>query len=68
MVIKGDQNTKFFHAAAKNRRTINQIKNLKNKDGITVDWNSGLEDVIVSYFTELFKASDTEWSLITYTE
>lgn len=33
---EGDQNTKFFHAAAKNRRAINKINTLQNKDGQTV--------------------------------
>lgn len=61
---EGDQNSKFFHAAAKNRRAVNQIRQLKNADGALVDWNSGLEEVMISYFEELFAASDTEWSRV----
>lgn len=54
---EGDQNTKFFHAAVKNRRSVNQIKRLQNKDGMLVDWISGLEGVMIDYFNELFTAS-----------
>lgn len=61
---EGDKNSRFFHAAAKNRRATNQIKNLKNSEGVTVDWSTGLEDVITSYFTSLFTATNTEWSTV----
>lgn len=29
-----------------------------------VDWNSGLEDVMTSYFNNLFSASNTNWSSV----
>lgn len=58
---EGDQNSKFFHATAKNRRTINHIKTLRNKEGVTVEWGAGLENVMTEYFTELFKTSCTDW-------
>lgn len=61
---EGDQNTKKFHAAAKNRRAINQIRNLRDKNGHTVEWGSGLESLMTDYFFELFKATDTDWGLV----
>ncbi|XP_062103848.1 uncharacterized protein LOC133814961 [Humulus lupulus] len=60
----GDQNTKYFHAAASARRRQNHISRLKNASGEWVDWDSGLQDTIEAYFTELFSSSDTDWGLI----
>ncbi|KAM6590452.1 hypothetical protein CsatA_013057 [Cannabis sativa] len=56
---EGDQNTKFFHAAASTRRRTNTIHHLKNEYGVDVTWNSGLEGVITDYFTNLFSSSST---------
>uniref|UniRef100_A0A803PDP3 Endonuclease/exonuclease/phosphatase domain-containing protein n=1 Tax=Cannabis sativa TaxID=3483 RepID=A0A803PDP3_CANSA len=53
----GDQNTKYFHACASNRRRNNQIVKLKNSNGVWVDWDSGLREVMVTHFTDLFTAS-----------
>lgn len=58
---EGDQNTKFFHAATKNRRITNQIKVLKNEDDNSVEWGSGLEETMINYFTKLFSATNTDW-------
>ncbi|XP_074347239.1 uncharacterized protein LOC141686079 [Apium graveolens] len=60
----GDQNSKFFHAAAENRRNVNKIRWLKNNEGQLVDWDSGLQTVMIDYFTSLFTASNTEWSYV----
>lgn len=46
----------------KNRRALNQISSLKNSEGQTVDWDTGLENVITEYFSTLFKASVTDWN------
>lgn len=56
---EGDQNSIFFHVATMNRRKVNQIISLQNNEGMNVGWDSGLEDVMVSYFTKLFNASNT---------
>lgn len=58
---EGDRNSKYFHASTKSRRKANQINSLQNKDGLEVDWNSGLKEVMVDYFTDLFTASETDW-------
>lgn len=42
--------------------TINQIKSLRNTYRVTVDWGSGLENVMTSHFNKLFTSSNTEWS------
>lgn len=62
---EGDQNSKFFHSATKIRRRNNQISFLVNSSGVKVGWDDGLESLMVSYFTQLFEASDTEWTEVT---
>ncbi|KAK1383205.1 hypothetical protein POM88_020940 [Heracleum sosnowskyi] len=59
---EGDQNSRFFHASAKSRRKVNQIDVLPDRTGCTVGWGSSLEETMVEYFVELFKASNTDWS------
>uniref|UniRef100_A0A803P267 Reverse transcriptase domain-containing protein n=1 Tax=Cannabis sativa TaxID=3483 RepID=A0A803P267_CANSA len=56
---EGDQNTKYFHAAANTRRRTNSIHQLKNEQGVDVIWNSGLELVITDYFAQLFSSSSS---------
>lgn len=48
----------------KNRRALNHIRSLKNSEWEEVDWNNGLEEVITGYFSNLFKASNTNWSMV----
>lgn len=62
---EGDQNSKFFHATAKNMRSVNQIRSLKNKDGILVYWSSGSENVMTGYFADLFTSTNTNWGPVT---
>lgn len=57
-----DQNSKYFHASTKNKRTINQIRNRRNNNGHVVEWHNGLENVIIEYFSTLFKSLNTDWS------
>lgn len=59
---EGDQNSKFFHAASKNRRRANKITSLFNDAGEEVDWDSGLDHTMSSYFSNLFSSSGTEWN------
>lgn len=52
---EGDQNSKFFHAAAKGRRKTNKISSLLNNEGTSVSWDSGLQQVMIDYFVDLFR-------------
>ncbi|XP_060964189.1 uncharacterized protein LOC133033466 [Cannabis sativa] len=60
----GDQNTKYFHSCASNRKRTNQIVCLKNDDGTWVDWDSGLRDVMAKYYMELFSTSNPNWQRV----
>lgn len=58
---EGDQNSKFFPEAAKSRRRTYHIISLLNEGGREVDWNTGMQDTMVNYFRDLFKATETDW-------
>lgn len=64
MLAEGDQNSKYFHAATKNRRTTNKIIFLKDRNGCKLEWGSGLENHITDYFNSLFKATYTSWDRV----
>ncbi|XP_060968799.1 uncharacterized protein LOC133036276 [Cannabis sativa] len=56
---EGDRNTKYFHAAASSRRKNNFIHQLKNEAGDWVKWETGLPQVMVNYFTDIFHSLGT---------
>lgn len=58
---EGDQNSKFFHLSAKARRKANHINSLKNSEGEMVRWDSCLQEMMVAYFNDLFRAESTDW-------
>ncbi|XP_062088870.1 uncharacterized protein LOC133795435 [Humulus lupulus] len=58
---EGDNNSKFFHAASRSRKRANQIESLRNSTGIFVDWDHGLQEVMVDYFQQLFQSSASDW-------
>lgn len=62
---EGDQNSRYFHTATKNRRKSNQIERLLDNQGNIVEWGSGLEQTVENYFKDLFKASNTNWDKVT---
>lgn len=41
---------------------MNKINSLKNEDGAVVELGSGLEETMVKYFSNLFIATDTDFS------
>ena len=54
---EGDQNTKFFHACASQRKKTNVIQSVCDSNG---DWHTdqaGISQVAVGYFTQLFSTS-----------
>lgn len=61
----GDQKSKFFHLATKQRRKSNQITSLQNSNGDSIEWGAGLEETMIEYFSTLFSATTTEWEEVT---
>lgn len=50
----GDRNTKFFHAAASERRRRNKIKRLRRDDGSVTEKVEEMKEVATNYFLNLF--------------
>lgn len=61
---EGDQNSKFFHAATKNRRKMNQINSLHESQGNKVEWGSGMEQIVEDYFKNMFTIMNTYWDQV----
>uniref|UniRef100_A0A2N9EXV2 Uncharacterized protein n=1 Tax=Fagus sylvatica TaxID=28930 RepID=A0A2N9EXV2_FAGSY len=53
----GDSNTKFFHNQAQQRKRVNNISGLLNNDGIWCTAEDQVEDIVVSYFDDLFSTT-----------
>uniref|UniRef100_A0A803P924 Reverse transcriptase domain-containing protein n=1 Tax=Cannabis sativa TaxID=3483 RepID=A0A803P924_CANSA len=53
----GDKNSKYFHSIANSRKRSNCIIQLQDSNGVWVNWESGLPNVITSYFQDLFRSS-----------
>lgn len=54
----GDRNSKFFHLSVKARRASNQLTRLKNKDGVEQRSDAAKAEVVLDYFSALFKSSN----------
>ncbi|XP_060960728.1 uncharacterized protein LOC133031275 [Cannabis sativa] len=52
----GDKNSKYFHATASARKRSNEIVQLQDSAGNWKNWSSGLDHVIVDYFSSLYNA------------
>ncbi|XP_019194791.1 PREDICTED: uncharacterized protein LOC109188616 [Ipomoea nil] len=50
----GDTNSKFFHNSVKARRRRNSIKRLRDENGDWVREETGLDNVMLNYFNNLF--------------
>ncbi|CAA7014948.1 unnamed protein product [Microthlaspi erraticum] len=57
---EGDRNSKFFHAATKQRRARNRIARLKNEQGQLEETEEGIVAVATRYFRHLFETSNPE--------
>uniref|UniRef100_A0A803NY15 Reverse transcriptase domain-containing protein n=1 Tax=Cannabis sativa TaxID=3483 RepID=A0A803NY15_CANSA len=56
----GDRNTKFFHKHASSRRKTNRIKYLKNDEGVVVNTEEGIAELVISYFSNLFASQGSD--------
>lgn len=54
----GNNNTKFFHACANRRRRKNNIKEIKDNDGVIRNEQQEVERVIGNFFKHLFTSSN----------
>ncbi|XP_074358745.1 uncharacterized protein LOC141698038 [Apium graveolens] len=57
----GDKNTKYFHAACNKRQRTNRITKLKDGSGEWLDWQNGLENLIQSFYSNLFTATQVDY-------
>ena len=55
----GDQNSKFFHAVASQRKRRNEIQKLQDSDGGWYSQQSDLERVATDYFQLMFTSAST---------
>ncbi|XP_021603808.1 uncharacterized protein LOC110608826 [Manihot esculenta] len=51
---EGDANTRFFHAMTIDRKRKNNVLRLQNSEGVWCLRGSGLEDLMVGYFQDIF--------------
>jgi hypothetical protein len=66
-LAKGDRNTAFFHAKARERARTNRIVSLKTDEGAYVTSQGDLEDLAINFYTGHFAAQDqTNPELITH--
>ncbi|XP_074374872.1 uncharacterized protein LOC141716338 [Apium graveolens] len=61
----GDKNTRYFHSSCTARRRTNRIHRLKNDNGNWVDWQQGLQSLIVNYYQDLFKSDQANIDEVT---
>uniref|UniRef100_A0A803PR19 Reverse transcriptase domain-containing protein n=1 Tax=Cannabis sativa TaxID=3483 RepID=A0A803PR19_CANSA len=59
---EGDQNSKFFHAKATSRKKNNAIHSLQNDSRAWVNWEIGLDSLIVDYFQNLFVSTNSDFN------
>ncbi|KAL0448870.1 UNVERIFIED_CONTAM: putative mitochondrial protein [Sesamum latifolium] len=55
---EGDRNTGFFHEKASHRHRLNRIERLKNSDDLWCHEKVEIQNIIVSYFNELFTSAN----------
>ncbi|XP_024195894.1 uncharacterized protein LOC112199065 [Rosa chinensis] len=53
----GDNNTKFFHQSATQRRQRNRILRLRNANGLWLDSDMSIADTFLQYYKQLFSTS-----------
>ena len=56
-LVEGDSNTRYFHQYASSRRKKNSIQKLKDEHQCWKTWDTGLKNLIISYFQDLFRSN-----------
>ncbi|XP_061993303.1 uncharacterized protein LOC133711154 [Rosa rugosa] len=64
---EGDSNTCFFHLKAANRKRKNVIHGLYDENGVWRDDDKGMEQIVTSYFTQMFTASPIDMEAMHHT-
>ncbi|KAJ1431598.1 Endonuclease/exonuclease/phosphatase [Sesbania bispinosa] len=54
-----DRNSKFFHASTTQRRDRNKLYRLKGLDGNWVEGQSGIENLVLGHYGEVYKSGST---------
>lgn len=62
---EGDENTRFFHSTASERRKANKINFMFNDDGDRAEEQEGMCEVVKNYFEKLFTEGVSEGELST---
>ena len=57
---EGDQNSKYFHALIKQRRSMNRITGLHDENGVWSAEEKDIQKIAVSYFENLFTTTDPQ--------
>ncbi|GAA0141174.1 hypothetical protein LIER_02378 [Lithospermum erythrorhizon] len=57
-LLKEDQNTKFFHAAALIRRRRNRIVGIEDAEGVWQEGFERVEEEVLRYFVDIFREND----------
>ncbi|XP_024195622.1 uncharacterized protein LOC112198734 [Rosa chinensis] len=64
---EGDSNTGFFHRKAANRKRKNVIHGLYDENGVWRDDDKGMEQIVTSYFTQMFTSSPIDMEAMHHT-
>ncbi|KAK9993931.1 hypothetical protein SO802_023634 [Lithocarpus litseifolius] len=59
-VAKGDNNTKYFHAVATQRKRLNFIKGIQDVDGVWQSDEGIVSKIFVEFYTRLFSSSNVQ--------
>ncbi|XP_024155771.1 uncharacterized protein LOC112163728 [Rosa chinensis] len=59
-----DRNTGFFHRKAQNRKRKNMLQGLYDDEGQWFEDDAGIENVVTSYFSKMFQASEIDYEAV----
>ncbi|XP_074378269.1 uncharacterized protein LOC141719789 [Apium graveolens] len=60
----GDKNSKYFHKTASARRRNNHIQKIQDGNGNWLDWEHGLPELIMDYFSNMFAATESDSQVV----